>query len=158
MNGHCIHQHEEWLSIIVKNPHFNSKPRFICNRDLGGIFIGYKAPSEPAYAFQPLVQIIPHFIPRLSTQKYSAQILLSIDHMQMYIFFIKVKEALFGARCWLKQAESSNFNGLQDSLIWKPDFMDPMDLFPSDAKVTCMCQQDCTYKYIWDGLKSNYVN
>ena len=50
------------------------------------LFIGYKAPSEPAYAFQPLVQIIPHFIPRLSTQKYSAQILLSIDHMQMYIF------------------------------------------------------------------------
>ena len=44
------------------------------------------------------------------------------------------------------------------AVIRKPDFMDPMNLFPSDAKVTCTCQQDCTYKYIWDGLKSNYVN
>ena len=92
MNGHCIHQREEWLSIIVKNPHLNSKPRFICNRDLGGIFIGYKAPSEPAYASQTLVQIIQYFIPRLSTQKYSAQILLSIDHMQMYIFLQKLRK------------------------------------------------------------------
>ena len=158
MNDHYILQRKEWLSVIVKIPISILNQGLICNRDLGGIFIGYKAPSEPAYASQTLVQIIPHFIPRLSTQKYSAQILLSIDHMQMYIFFIKVKEALFGARCWLKQAESSNFNGLQDSLIWKPDFMDPMDLFPSDAKVTCTCQQDCTYKYTWNGLKSNYVN
>ena len=39
------------------------------------------------------------------------------------------------------------------AVIRKPDFMDPMNLFPSDAKVTCTCQQDCTYKYVWYRLK-----
>ena len=34
------------------------------------------------------------------------------------------------------------------AVIWKSDFMDPMNLFPSDAKVTCTCQQDCIYKYV----------
>ena len=87
-----MHKREEWLSIIVKIPILILNQGLISNRDLGGIFIGYKAPSEPAYAFQPLVQIIPHFIPRLSTQKYSAQILLSIDHMQMYIFLQKLRK------------------------------------------------------------------
>ena len=54
-------------------------------------------------------------MPKLSIQKYSTQILLSIDRMQITIFLQEVKEALFGARCWDKQAKSSNFYGLQDN-------------------------------------------
>ena len=69
------------------------------------LFIGYKAPSEPAYASKTLVQIIQHFIPRLSTQKYSAQILLSIDHIQMYIFLLELKEALFGAKTLIQASK-----------------------------------------------------
>ena len=34
------------------------------------------------------------------------------------------------------------------AVIRKPDFMDPMNLFPSDAKITCTCQHDCIYKYV----------
>ena len=83
--------------------------------DLGGVSVGRTASSKPPYASHTLVQINPQFIPKLSTQKYSTQILLSIDRMQMSIFLQKVKEALFGARCWYKQAKSSNFNGLQDN-------------------------------------------
>ena len=61
--------------------------------------VGRTASSKPPYASHTLVQINPQFIPKLSTQKYSTQILLSIDRMQMSIFLQKVKEALFGARC-----------------------------------------------------------
>ena len=119
MNERCVHQSEEWLSINVKIPISILNQSLICNRDLGGISVGYKASSEPPYASHTLVQIILHFIPKLSTQKYSAQILLSIDRMQITIFLQEVKEALFGARCWYKQAKSSNFNGLQDNRYLK---------------------------------------
>ena len=93
----------------------DSCPVTITMSSQGVLSVGRTASSEPPYASHTLVQINPQFIPKLSTQKYSTQILLSIDRMQMSIFLQKVKEALFGARCWHKQAESSNFNGLQDS-------------------------------------------
>ena len=100
----------------------------------------------------------PRSMPKPSNQGYSTQILLLINRMQISIFFTKVKEALFGAKRWCWQAKSSNFNGLRDGLIRKPDFMDPMNLFPSDAKITCTCQHDCTYKYVWWRLRRSYVN
>ena len=55
--------------------------------------------------------------------------------------------------CLVQDADTSKQNlptlmASKITVIWKSDFMDPMNLFPSDAKVTCICQQDCTYKYI----------
>ena len=99
----------------------------------------------------------PRSMPKPSNQGYSTQILLLIIRMQISIFFTKVKEALFGAKRWCWQAKSSNFNGLRDGLIRKPDFMDPMNLFPSDAKITCTCQHDCIYKYVWWRFRRSYV-
>ena len=90
--------------------------------------------------------------------KYSTQILLSIDRMQMSIFLQKVKEALFGARCWYKQAKSSNFNGLQDNRYLEVRLHGPNESISKRRKSHLLYQQDCTYKYIWDGLKKNYVN
>ena len=68
VSDHCVHQSEEWLSVNVKIPISILNQSLICNRDLGGISVGYKASSEPPYASHTLVQIILHFIPKLSTQ------------------------------------------------------------------------------------------
>ena len=95
VNEQCVHQSEEWLSVNVKIPISILNQSLICNRDLGGISVGYTASSEPPHASHTLVQINPQFISKLSTRKYSAQILLSIDRMQMTIFLQEVKEALF---------------------------------------------------------------
>ena len=94
-----MNQSVKQLTFNVKIPIPNLNQSLICNKDLGGVSVGRTASSKPPYASHTLVQINPQFIPKLSIQKYSTQILLSIDRMQMSIFLQKVKEALFGARC-----------------------------------------------------------
>ena len=73
-------------------------------------------------------------------------------------FYKKLRKHCLVQRCWYSKQNHPTLMASKITVIRKSDFMDPMNLFPSDAKVTCTCQQDCTYKYIWDGLKSNYVN
>ena len=51
--------------------------------------MGLTASSKPPYASHTLVQINPKFMPKPSIQKYSTQILLLINRMQMSIFFYK---------------------------------------------------------------------
>ena len=77
VNEQCVHQSEEWLSVNVKIPISILNQSLICNRDLGGISVGYTASSEPPYASHTLVQIN-QSIPNLSAKKYSTQILFSI--------------------------------------------------------------------------------
>ena len=53
--------------------------------------MGHTASSNP-------IPFNPKFMPKLSNQRYSTQILPLINRMQISIFFTKVKEALFGAK------------------------------------------------------------
>ena len=89
MRGHYLCTHGGLSGSLL--PNWLLKPDW-------SLSVGRTASSEPPYASHTLVQINPQFIPKLSTQKYSTQILLSIDRMQMSIFLQKVKEALFGAK------------------------------------------------------------
>ena len=119
VNEQCVHQSEEWLSVNVKIPISILNRSLICNRDLGGISVGYKASSEPPYASHTLVQIILHFIPKLSTQSILLKSYFRLIVCKWPYFYKKLRKHCFGARCWYKHAKSSNFNGLQDNRYLK---------------------------------------
>ena len=115
VNEQCVHQSEEWLSVNVKIPISILNQSLICNRDLGGISVGYKASSEPPYASHTLVQIILHFIPKLSTQSILLKSYFWLIVCKCPYFYKKLKKHCLVQRCWYKQAKSSSFNGLRDN-------------------------------------------
>ena len=132
----------------VKIPIPNLNQSLICNKDLGGVSVGRTASSEPPYASHTLVQINPQFIPKLSTQSILLKFYFRLIVCKCPYFYKKLRK-----HCLVQDADISKQNlptlmASKITVIWKSDFMDPMNLFPSDVKVTCICQQDCTYKYI----------
>ena len=86
--------------------------------------------------------------------------------LRSYFWLIVCKYPYFSQKlrkhCLVQNADVGKQNpptlmASEIAVIRKPDFMDPMNLFPSDAKVTCTCQHDCIYKYVWWRFRRSYV-
>ena len=144
VNEQCVHQSEEWLSVNVKIPISILNQSLICNRDLGGISVGYKASSEPPYASHTLVQIILHFIPKLSTQSILLKSYFWLIVCKCPYFYKKLKK-----HCLVQDADISKQNlpalmASEITLIWR---LDPMTQLPDNEF------------FLWmNESKSNYIN
>ena len=83
------------------------------------ISVWYTASSEPPHASHTLVQIILHSKPKLSTQSILLKFYFRLHVCKWPYFYKKLSKHCFGARCWYKHAESSNFNGFPDKRYLK---------------------------------------
>ena len=140
-------KNDSQINVKIPIPILNQ--RLICNRDLGGISVWYTASSEPPQASHTLVQINLHSKPKLSTQSILLKFYFRLHVCKWPYFYKKLSKHCFGARCWYKHAESSNFNGFPDKRYLKARPHGPNESIFNDVKVTCRCQQDCIYKYVW---------
>ena len=106
--------------------------------------VGYKASSEPPYASHTLVQIILHFIPKLSTQSILLKSYFWLIVCKCPYFYKKLKK-----HCLVLDADISKQNlpalmASEITLIWR---LDPMTQLPDNEF------------FLWmNESKSNYIN